>query len=76
MSANGNLAVVAQYYYYVDDLYSVRCNIASKIPQDDAGEFIDLHSVMLKHTIRIVVLKYIKEEEAYETQLLHKTFRR
>lgn len=56
---------MSHYYHHIDELVSIRRSTASKIPRDyERTEFVDLRTIMPKHTVKTVKLEYRKEEAA------------
>ena len=71
----GDVSLIAKYYHYLDLLISVRRSTASVLHAKENGEKIELKTMMPKHEVKTVELRYT-DEEAIEHQWFHRIYAR
>ena len=67
--------MIAKYYPYLDNLVSIRRSTASVLKTSEDGEDVSLKSMMPKHKVETVELKF-NDEEAIEHQWFHRVHAR
>ncbi|KAL8834745.1 MAG: hypothetical protein Q9170_003622 [Blastenia crenularia] len=66
-----DVAEIAKFYHYLDDLVSIRRSTASVLHRAEGGEPIPLSTMMPKHQVKTVELEY-DEDEGHEMQWFHR----